>query len=547
MLSLNKSLSHIFLIFLLFTAEHAHGMQLLNRALKGYRNITANYIKPYIQRRSIFHPVEYKGLDEVFTCADLKEKTSPLFGISLIESDFLKKLYVGKFTDQNSPITQLIKDPKIGMFHCLGNDFRTSQINPAFGLTPEITADIIASLINGTLGQEKTTIIKKIRENYKKLREKSNLSLQSTERFINLLIEAEAEEQKNTPLAERVFPQNFTKSLLLAHLYRSGTKQDLVKFLTQLHQYFPEKIDLKAVEMLPDQKYNNYEISNFDTLIGINNLAQPFYRKTLKDNIPTAQYVATRVANLKYEKSCPLALQGRNSYKSSQSFPDCGETALRNFFNFILQNNNTEEFDLTLLPETIKPTEEFINFYTTHKRYTDVNQPQTAQDWVNVVSGRDNIIYVLQNCEIEILANNFLTFINSVLNINATSFQHLGQLLSTPMRTVSLQSNGNEITISLNSNGEILDSKLIIIPMLHAEFSSTALKSKASNENNNIRAWFACSNLLITGKSLALAPCFYPCSDYKIEGRRNSDGNKGQLPYQYQDLLSAAKSISDLD
>ena len=73
-------------------------------------------------------------------------------------------------------------------------------------------------------------------------------------------------------------------------------------------------------------------------------------------------------------------------------FADCGETALRNFFNQLLFNPATGRFDYELLSELKneyypRMQNKLIRFYEKYSRPQDCDCHLAAKDWIHVVSG----------------------------------------------------------------------------------------------------------------------------------------------------------------
>ena len=97
-----------------------------------------------------------------------------------------------------------------------------------------------------------------------------------------------------------------------------------------------------------------------------------------------------------YEAPLPWPVQMTgdpfHNYNKKEDFPDCGETALRNFFNALLYNPITQTFDTEILKklDAVKP---LIDFYTLYKTAEKISTQQAHTDWIHVVSGLPNVEY----------------------------------------------------------------------------------------------------------------------------------------------------------
>jgi hypothetical protein len=139
------------------------------------------------------------------------------------------------------------------------------------------------------------------------------------------------------------------------------------------------------------------------------------------------------------------------------SFPDCGETILRNFFNILLFENG--RFDMSIL-EILNPSEKLkeyyrifnnINLQVSTDRVEFLNQKLNARDaWSFIVSKLENVSYINNNCDIGIGLNKDKSKSNML--------EVIGHLLKDVNMWDDLEkkikeiNSSNEITIELNKN-----------------------------------------------------------------------------------------------
>ena len=124
------------------------------------------------------------------------------------------------------------------------------------------------------------------------------------------------------------------------------------------------------------------------------------------------------------------------------SFPDCGETSLRNFLNAILYNSLTKTFDLKRLDDLyVSKDSKLYKFYEKYKTATKIHTLETHNAWANVVSDLTDVFYARINCEISAGIKNMLKVLNHLIPITTPqnpepSFEGLQEKLNlTNIRT----------------------------------------------------------------------------------------------------------------
>ena len=146
-------------------------------------------------------------------------------------------------------------------------------------------------------------------------------------------------------------------------------------------------------------------------------------------------------------------LQSSYGYKGQREVANCTECALHDLCNILLADSATGLFNLKFLPSTVKPLQEFQDFYTNYSSYTTINDSKAGQAWMNLLSNRNGIIYVQKNYEVECFADNILNLLNILFNIYAKSWKEFGELLSNEHRTISCKEKAKgKVTFTMGDN-----------------------------------------------------------------------------------------------
>lgn len=113
-----------------------------------------------------------------------------------------------------------------------------------------------------------------------------------------------------------------------------------------------------------------------------------------------------------------------------RTYPDCGETSLRNFFNIVTYDQKSGEFNAEILKKlnshgnSVQPN--LISFYERHKSPGEANLQEVADDWSeNVVSKQVGVEYLKPSanpkCEMDAGIDNMMTLINQLLHQGVSS------------------------------------------------------------------------------------------------------------------------------
>ena len=427
---------------------------------------------------------------------------SPVTGVSYIETGFLKRLY--QFGNPQHKTVQLVR----ALFHLLDNNqFRTTQNKslPGFSLNAELIGDIIAYLEQGRLEDKAVQeqliqkwcpcdkpLIGKKRKNNQKKREKK------VRKLIDLII-ASAHECKMSNL----YVNNFTQQILLALLHRKAeSKDELCSYLNAVNNHLPVLVQEIDKQSFIESRYTKQEaIKNIKRYKTVGLFKKREKARSIIEN-DYERTVHAAVCDQRYNKPYPpMVNQSKFGYRNKEAVKDCFEASMRDMFNILVTNPKKQQFDINMLPTTVKPAEDFSQFYKTYSSF-DVNDYAVGQAWMNLVSGHDFLAYDSDNdggdYELYTTVENFIGLANYCFGTNAKTTKELGKLLSDERRTVTFKQtvtvkrvNGNDeakttiiLTIEQGNDYPILHGTLRLGGQDHANFSlrerdQEAFKSKS--------------------------------------------------------------------
>lgn len=423
-----KRILSLFFIFLILPSA-MQGM--LRRQVGRPRAPQLSRQAPKAPRRSIVDVQHLKHVHNVIKPE--YAHFSPLVGASLINSDYLKKVY--QFAP-NHPTTRLLNDPKLGLFHLQNTQFRDTQSlsMPGKSLNPELIGQVLGHLHTGQLNESQiqTDLIKQWK---KTLHDdfKASISSEKLSQFLKLV--QDSKNTENDSEKNRLYIPNMTEGILTGFLYRKATKkEELYTYLNALNKHVPilqKNLDEKMV----DDNYSTEEFKKRSKKL----------KKFENDPDKQLEYIKKDfegvLCTLMHQSSSkavpPQILQSFFGYQDQAAVANCTECALQDVCNILLADSSTGLFNLKLLPSTITPIQEFLDFYTKYPSYITVNNPKVSQAWMDLLSNRNSIIYVQKNYEVECFADNILNLFNILFNIKAKSWQEFGQLLSDEHRTIA--------------------------------------------------------------------------------------------------------------
>lgn len=379
-----------------------------------------------IPQRTIINPTDLKNVDGIID--NSKKHLSPLNGVPLIETPYLQNIYT--FANPDEPTTKVVTS----LFHCLDGNLRTTQNKslPGYSLNSELVADIIGHLENQTFNVQATQQ-KLIKEWQRIHKQQTGNHLSKTKTKI-LLDHIYNSYSSTLDHSRSLHIPYITQIILMSFLYRkSENKSELFDYLERLNQHIP--VLKKQPNKISPDNYTAEELKEKeDQFISLSTQEKKNKIVTeYTEPIISAQLHKIRANSL----FPPIVLLAVYGYKSQPVVPNCCETAMQDLCNMLLANPETKRFDLGMVPKNIQLHNDLKEFYTNYPFYASVNEQKIGQAWMNLVSDRPGIEYKEKN-NYELIpdATNHLKLLNFLFNINATSWEELGELLSDERRTI---------------------------------------------------------------------------------------------------------------
>ncbi len=250
------------------------------------------------------------------------------------------------------------------------------------------------------------------------------LKTEVEKRFAKIVYEALSEEEQG------LYSKGSVSGLFLAWLWKySATKKDIESFLRSLSETLKEEVFDKELLYSAPYTKSYYKKS---TELRVKKIIEEFISSNphiLHDGL-----LFTRYGYELYKAVLPNVVPMKDRVKSisQATFPDCGETSLRNFFNALLYDSLTGQFNIKIL-KNLKAKEALIKFYqvyTTPEYITSIAEGKNAyNDWAVVVSGLPNVEYAQEGgCEIKSGVYNMLAVIKNLLP-GVDSFEDLEEKL----------------------------------------------------------------------------------------------------------------------
>ncbi len=445
------------------------------------------------QRRSYLELKDIVGLDMAINkvCSSQKSKGlfspySPTLGAAYLETDFLKKLYV--YGDPQLATVQLLRN----VFYMQGSDFYATRNKslPAFSLTPELLGKLINLITHNTTTKEFDFNSKEGQEfieqwSLEHTRLSASNKTKKIKDFICLFQKSIKECSPQNPHAP--FSWHMPYAILFSFLWAKATNQNYIieyvanamknsewtseeskTYLNQLFEYNHHR------ETLFDPFASNIQLwsENFEARyrgVCINPHAGLF--RKIQINIPTHMNNLSIIlddidilsTNLHIRSQSPVPLPPKlitaryTGTSLGYTFSLCAEQSIKNLFNLLLANSESKQFDFDLLP--IKPHKDLINFYKQFPIWESANQ-EASNMWAELLSGHSFLDYVFKNakkkCELRSQEDNLFKLFTYFFNLQATSWQALGPLLSTNDRKIAftkiIKENHTEIEMKISNN-----------------------------------------------------------------------------------------------
>ncbi len=459
------------IVLLLSTSPAAWAMSRITaRSRKTISNLF-NAFSPFsFSRTRSLHHDHLKHLYNGLT--DEAKPFSPIHGAALAESGWLKRLY--QYGSEQDALTKLVSDEKTGLFHLRDDQFRPTQnkSNPCYSLNPRLVGTIIGSLQNNTFDKTKDNIAQQWKDEHNRVADRASLAK------INAVLDTIQKAAQESKHKKHLLPHS-TQSSLLGFLHlKANKKEEPVQYLESLHNHLPVFKESNNAQQLIADHYSNETEQKYAEFL--ENFKQN-YSQTNPIGFATDHYEQTIITTIKEQYANvypPQVIQSAYAYGDSQNrAPDCFETSMRSIFNRLLVNHKDSSFDLSMLPDTISPRQELIQFYIDYCSFDSVNNQKDStlvrgagQAWMNTVSDSPTIEYVRGNYEIRSSAINVINLFNYLLNIKVTTFQELGEALSDHRRKITFQpvndieAKHNTITITITEKNQSDKLLLTIVP-----------------------------------------------------------------------------------
>lgn len=325
---------------------------------------------------------------------------------------------------------------------------------PGWSLTPEILADILASLQGGTFDSVREKIAEKWRAAHKNATQKK-----LTEIKVNEVLDLIAASHKECLEAQQ--PTGMTVGILLAFLFRRAENT------SELKEYYQR---LKASGIALDLSPIEAEDFQINTGSDENDLLYEFRHQPEKDKESYLQNHSENIYSilLADHHTLPPVETQHYGYQGQLKRPDCFESMLHNLLNILLFDNEAGRFDFTKLPKTLQPEAELIALYANESyQVFQLNTPQNGQAFFDLMSEREGLEYGQEGYEILGHLPNFITSINSLFGIRAETMEDLSHAFSDARRSV---------TFSVRIEGATTVITVTLKDTLHQKEDSVTLK-----------------------------------------------------------------------
>jgi hypothetical protein len=331
---------------------------------------------------------------------------SPFYGFNLLKKGTLENLY--RYGIEDDKVVQLIQLMFYSVDHA---NFGVTRLptHIASHLTTTSIGLILKELLRAQVIPEnelKSNLLKAVDSalrlgipNQYKAKQRQILRKQN-KNFINTLVAAFGE----TLGPQRKYPAHFVEHILLG-LFWAKAKNDKHEIL-HLFGEFPHALTFDAIEMLltPNQQArwveDNYTFDDYAQI-----------EKNLKNpEIPTEEFLSEpeRTSFFAYSDQVWDAIlppifnfdQALVSLPDGtiESFADCGETSIRNFFNIVLRNPKTHTFDISFIKnnsigKNLKISDDLLEFYEKNFNLSNLGTIDLHNQWARVVSNLDEVSY----------------------------------------------------------------------------------------------------------------------------------------------------------
>ncbi len=461
-------------------------------------NIRKYFLPLFLLAFSTIHPEipidQIKGLASILK--EDKQYLSPLCGAMIWNSGYVKNLY--EYGDDNDPLVKLTQK----LFYLQHDQVTFGPTTLPTNLATYFDEELIGKIINALENngnvkailtdfldqedvqkkleqhknklenekqlleeelkelleqKEKSEELKEIRKKIKSYKEKirdknKNIRRLKTESIAISLATLINKANDATKKDNSIFT---VYDILLAMLWRkANSKQDYQKYFEQLDQsFFTNKEIINENNWLDNSgEYKEYTKDEIEELKATDNPTN----LSLEDFIIYQKFSAVT--------KFPPLVKGTNVSYKGDNFPDCGETSLRNFFNVLLYDPETQSFNIEILRNLgLSDNSKLVKFYKKYPGISNLeshneNDPNNNayDDWAAIVSEIPDVIYRNENiCNISGKGGikNMYVILGRLLGIKDFDFDKLEEKLEEQNINLSwsaekdIQTNNNDNTI----------------------------------------------------------------------------------------------------
>jgi|GEM_PF-5482691 hypothetical protein len=346
--------------------------------------------------------------------------------------NYAKNLY--KFGPEGSAVTQLARNPKVGLFNLNDVTFRTTanKSNPSMILHGQLAGRVLGGIGTQKIFEKafETELLDFWRDYYKKQFPQDTLiSKKRVETIIDLIKKSIEETQSEKSI---FLPSTPTSLIMTSQVLQEQPWEKIIEMYKELSSF--GLVDFSSIN--PGRLFSDIELEKFkDEIKTSRNTASQ--AKLIIQNpelaIASQERMAAQLASLP-----PAPKQAEYCYKESNvKVPNCVETGLHDLVNLIVYDPETKTFNpAKMLPPTVSPNPTLKGFYHTAPQADESAINNSRQNWFNLVSEIPHIHYWRKNHELVSNFENQLGVLNNLFGTHATTFEELGKQLSTPQRQI---------------------------------------------------------------------------------------------------------------
>lgn len=304
----------------------------------------------------------------------------------------------------------------------------------AYALEPELLGYVMGALEKGNLAQDRTKIVDLWQKKYQeKAGETKKLSHKKINELLDLFIQGFQENKEN------LF------SLLLGFLYlkaQPDNNHDMIHFLKGLNTYVPlgfavDKSLYQSFENPNESTYSSKDYNQFKTrLFSIKNAAARI--NYAQENLPLA--ISTLLEEKrKLSAYPPKTIFGSYSYQNRSAVSNCSESAIRDLWNNLLYDKESQKFNISLLPSNLVINNIMKEFYQEYQTIDSINRYKSGQAFMNLISNIPGVSYAQGNYELrsQDSEKNIINLFNHFFGTKSSDLAELSSQLSDEKRTIS--------------------------------------------------------------------------------------------------------------